>query len=104
MLHSQSTYCENHLIRGILISQLTTYIPNEDIASSYEAYQLLIPKYDFVMLNILPFSHVHPNNKLYDHIKGCSTGFLIEQGLGHKHTTSFKYVKKQNKSRDLMSL
>lgn len=37
MLHSQSTYCENHLIRGILISQLTTYIPNEDIASSYEA-------------------------------------------------------------------
>lgn len=33
------------------------------------------------MLNTLPFSHVHPNNKLYDHIKGCSTGFLIEQGL-----------------------
>ena len=104
MLHSQSTYCENHLISGILISQLTTYISNEDIASSYEAYQLLIPKYDFVMLNILPFSHVHPNNKLYDHIKGCPTGFLIEQGLGHKHTTSFKYVKKQNKSGDLMSL
>lgn len=81
MLHSQSTYCENHLIRGILVSQLTTNIPNEDIASSCEVYQLPILKYDFVMLNILPFSHVHPNNKLYDHIKGCSTGFLIEQGL-----------------------